>query len=157
MNGKENIEVYPPPERKLRPLLPLRKKKTSALQECAVNVSRFADPVSQEEIEIAAQGVVPDNTKCNNEWAANNFAEWAKARTQKSPEEPVPDNLLSCLDEKLLCKWLFRYVMETRQASGKPYPPKSIYALLCGLFTDCLRQDEQKDVMASNGRLVQVM
>ena len=24
--------------------------------------------------------------------------------------------------------------METRQASGKPYPPKSIYALLCGLL-----------------------
>ena len=122
MNGKENLEDYPPTEKKIRPLLSLRKKKTSPLQECSVNVSRFADPVSQEEMEIAAQGVVPDNTKSNNEWAANNFAKWAKAKTQKSPEEPVP------------------------------YPPKSIYALLCGLFTDCLRQDEQKDVMASNGK-----
>ena len=37
--------------------------------------------VSPEEMEIAAQGVVPDNTKSNNKWAANNFAEWAKART----------------------------------------------------------------------------
>ena len=81
-NGKENLEDYPPSEEKLRPLLSLRKKKTSPLQECAVNVSRFADPVSQEEMEIAAQGVVPDNTKRNNKWAANNFAEWAKARTQ---------------------------------------------------------------------------
>ena len=53
--------------------------------ECAVNVSRFADPVSQEEMEVAAQGVVPDNTKRNNEWAANNFAQWAKARGQRSP------------------------------------------------------------------------
>ena len=97
-------------------------------------MSRFADPVSQEEMEVAAQGVVSDNTKRNNEWAANNLAEWAKGRAQKSPEEHVPDNLLSCSDEKLLCKRLCRYVMETRQASGKPYPPKSIYALLCGLL-----------------------
>ena len=34
-------------------------------------MSRFANPVSQEEMEV--DGVVPDNTKCNNEWAANNF------------------------------------------------------------------------------------
>ena len=66
MNGKENLEDYPPPAKKRRPSLTLRKKKTSPLQECAVNVSRFADPVSQEEMEVAAQGVVPDNTKRNS-------------------------------------------------------------------------------------------
>ena len=75
MNGKENLEDYPPPAKKRRPSLSLRKKKTSPLQECAVNVLRFTDPVSQEEMEVAAQGVVPDNTKRNNEWAANNFTE----------------------------------------------------------------------------------
>ena len=85
-------------------------------------------------MKVSAQGVVPDNTKRNNEWAAINFAEWAKARALKSPEELVLDTLLSCLDEKLLCKWLCCYVMETRQASGKPYSPTSIYALLCGLL-----------------------
>ena len=52
-------------------------------------------------MEVAAQGAICDNTKCNNEWAANTFAGWAKARAQKSPEEFAPDNLL---DEKLLCK-----------------------------------------------------
>ena len=62
LNGKENLEDYPPPAKKRRQSLSLRKKNTSPLQECAVNVSRFPDPVSQEEMEVAAQGVVPDNT-----------------------------------------------------------------------------------------------
>ena len=75
LNGKENLEDYPPPAKKRRLSLSLRKKKTSPLQDCAVNVSKFANPVSQEEMEVAAQGVVPDNTKCNNKWAANNFTE----------------------------------------------------------------------------------
>ena len=41
MNGKENLEDYPPPAKKRRPSLFLRKQKTSPLQKCAVNVSRF--------------------------------------------------------------------------------------------------------------------
>ena len=75
MNGKENLEDYPPPAKKRRLSLSLRKQKTSPLQECAVNVSRFADPVGQEEMEVAAQGYVPDNTKCNNDRAADNCTE----------------------------------------------------------------------------------
>ena len=27
--------------------------------------------------------------------------------------------------------------METRQENGKPYPPRSIYLLLCGLYRVC--------------------
>ena len=88
-----------------------RWKKTSPFQEWTVKVSRFTDPVSQEEMEVAAQCVVPDNTKHNNEW--------------------LSIILLSCSDEKLLCK---RYIMETQQVSGKTYTPKSIYALLCWLL-----------------------
>ena len=35
---------------------------------------------------------------------------------------------------EILCKWLSFSVMETRQTSGKVYPPKKLYALLCGLL-----------------------
>ena len=66
MNGKENLEDYPPPAKERRLSLSLRNLPI---------VSKFANPVSQEEMEVVAQGVVPDNTKCNNKWAANNFTE----------------------------------------------------------------------------------
>ena len=42
-------------------------------------------------------------------------------------------DLLECLDPDVVSKWLCHFVMETRQENGEPYPPKSIYALLCGL------------------------
>ena len=31
----------------------------------------------------------------------------------------------------IVCKWLSRFVWQT---SGKPYPPKSLYSVLCGLY-----------------------
>uniref|UniRef100_A0A1X7V2L8 Uncharacterized protein n=1 Tax=Amphimedon queenslandica TaxID=400682 RepID=A0A1X7V2L8_AMPQE len=34
-------------------------------------------------------------------------------------------------------KWLCLFVKETCQKSGKPYPPSSLYALLCGLYGVC--------------------
>ena len=91
-------------------------------------MSRFTDPVSQEEMKVAAQGVVPDNTKHNSEC--------------------LPIILLSCSHEKLLCKC---YVMETQQVSGKSYPPKSIYSLLCWF----LRMVHSNDVV--HNFLVKVM
>ena len=83
---------------------------------------------------MAAKGVVPDNTKRCNYWAEKNFSDWAKSRREKVPQEPIPDNLLSCNDAASVNKWLCHYVLETQQESGKPSPPKTLYSLLCGLL-----------------------
>ena len=52
----------------------------------------------------------------------------------KGPDDPVPLHLLQCMDLELVSKWLCKYIMETRQDSGSPYPPKTLYSLLCGLL-----------------------
>ena len=95
--------------------------------------SRFTF-VADSELEEAAKGVVPENTTRVNAWALRNFEEWARARNERTKAEPVPNDLLSTDDHVKLCKWLCKFVMETRQESGKPYPPKSLYSILCGLY-----------------------
>ena len=117
--------VDQPPSRKRRVLLSSKK-----------TVDRF-DIVDESKIKEAATGVVPINTKKNTLWACQNFSDWAKVRNTKLPNDPVPFGLLSSSDPALVCKWLCCYVMETRQQSGKPYPPSSIYSLLCGLYRTC--------------------
>ena len=57
-----------PPKKKLK--LSLAKKKTECTSELSASkASRFATPVSEKEVNEAAIGVVPTNTKKNNAWA----------------------------------------------------------------------------------------
>ena len=87
------------------------------------------------DLEAASRGVVPTNTSRNNRWALNIYSKWKKSR--QSSGKPVPESFLSSRDDQLLCKWLCRFAMGTRQENGKPYPPRSIYLLLCGLYRVC--------------------
>lgn len=109
----ENQENEPPKKHRLS--LSLKKRKLLPLQNCDVNVSRFADRVSESAMEEATKGVVPENTEKNNEWALRNFLEWSTSRSTREPTDPVPENLLELNDPEILCKWLSFYVMETRQ------------------------------------------
>ncbi len=126
---KENC----PPLKKARLSLSLKKKKRNESRPVPMS-ERFANPVTGTDLEMAEKGVVPQNTSKNNEWALRNFTEWMISRSAKSPDDPVPKDLLSTSDDRLLCKWLSCFVMETRQSSGKSYPLKSLYYLLCGLL-----------------------
>ena len=47
--------------------------------------------------------------------------------------EAVPSNLLSSHDAELVCKWLSRFVLETRKSDGSPYPPATLRSLVSGL------------------------
>ena len=65
-----------PPKKKLK--LSLAKKKTECTSELSTSkASRFATPVSEKEVNEAAKGVVPTNTKKNtkknNTWAERTF------------------------------------------------------------------------------------
>ena len=122
------------PSLKKKPRLSLSLKKKLPLEECNITISRFAEPVDGNTMAEAVKDVVPQNTEKNNEWAWKHFLDWASARSEKLPSDPVPCDLLSSSDPNLLCKWLCFFVMETRQACGKLYPPKTLYALLCGLL-----------------------
>lgn len=62
-----------------------------------------------------------------------NFVDLSTARNQNIPSEQVPQNLLESLDPVILCRWLSLFLAETRKQNGQPYPPKTLYILLCGI------------------------
>ena len=95
--------------------------------------SRFAKPISSPEREKAAHGVIPSNTEANTQWAVRTFNAWAINRSFLGASEAVPDDLLASHDPQLVCKWLCRFVMETRKSDGSCYPPSSLRCLVCGL------------------------
>ena len=64
--------------------------------------NRFAT-VSNEEVKAAANGVVPENTKCSNDWAVRNLGAWISDHNKRSGDG-VPINLLECNDPAVLCK-----------------------------------------------------
>ena len=61
------------------------------------------------------------------------FEAWTKDRLNGSPDDPVPADLLKSHDPGLVCKWLCRFVLETRKDNGEPYPPATLRCLLSGI------------------------
>ena len=93
---------------------------------------RFLFDVTSEELENFMEGECPKNTTKNNEWAMRNFKAWRDARNERYPEDLCPDVGLFH-DKKIACKWLCRYVSETRKSDGTEYTPRSLYLILAGL------------------------
>ena len=122
--SKSTERTNEPPEKRRRLSLSLKKNK-----------GRFGAPVDEEQVMEASKGVVPENTKRRNQWALRNFSQWMENRNRLAPNDVIPQDILHCQDPTLLNKWLCRYVLETRQENGNPYPPKSLYGLLCGIHS----------------------
>ena len=57
--------------------------------------------MSEDDVTLGYQGVVPRNTKLNNEFALKNLKMWMKIRANS--DEPVPDDLFSNLDPNVVC------------------------------------------------------
>ena len=95
--------------------------------------TRFNVITSAEELATYSKGFVPQNTLANNEWAVRNFSEWAEWRCKSYPDDPIPENILTCADASTLNKWLSLYIIETRKRDGQRYPSSTLNLLLCGL------------------------
>ena len=95
---------------------------------------RFQHFIDDQELAELSKGFTPKNTDRNTKWALKNFAEWAKARSARFPQDPVPSDLLNSSDSELLSTWLSRYAVETRTVNGELYPPSTIYQLLTALL-----------------------
>ena len=119
------------PKKKLK--LSLAKKKTECTSELsALKANRFATPVSEKEVNEAAKGVAPTNTKKNNAWAERTFDAWVQERNQLMPLDPVSTDLLQCHDASIVSKYLRYFVLEARTQDCKKYPPTTIRSLSVG-------------------------
>ena len=97
------------------------------------STGRFA-LVSDQEIAKLSEGLVPQNTAKMNSWALKNFHDWMKNRNQCNPTNPVPDDILQCVDPVVLNNQLSKFVVETRKSTGEHYPPVTLHQLLCGIL-----------------------
>ena len=81
--------------------------------------TRFTIPVTSPERKKAAKGVIPTNTEASStRWAIKKFQHLGLSIAQlstRSRDDFVPPDLLKSHDAALVCKWLCRYVMETRR------------------------------------------
>jgi hypothetical protein len=121
-DDQEN-DFQPPSCKKPRASLSLKKSSSD----------RFSKPVTSPQRRDAAKGVVPTNTKLNNEWAMRNLNAWIHNRNEMAPDDLVPADLLSCGDASVLCKWLCCFVQETKKENGLPYPATTIRSLLAAI------------------------
>lgn len=93
----------------------------------------FSKPISSPEQEKAGKGLVPQSTEASTQWALRNFNDWASYHCSLTPDDPMPGNLLASHNANLVCKWLCRFLLETRKTDGSLYPPSSLRSLICGL------------------------
>ena len=90
-------------------------------------------PVSSPERAKASKSVIPGNTKASSQSALRNFTEWSVNSCSLVPDDPVPKELLANHDADLVCKWLCRFVLETRKTDGSLHPASTLRSLLSGL------------------------
>ena len=109
---------------KERLCLSLKKNKGSRFQSVS--------PKSAAELSIPTP---PKNTRNSTCWAVHNLDEWFKWHNSQPGAEQCPVEFLSadCTAE-MINKWLQVYIVETRNKSGEPYPPKMLHTLLSGIL-----------------------
>ena len=93
--------------------------------------SRFANPVSDEEVKALQASAVPVNTQKSTTWAVKVWKDWSANRRLVSPSD-WPPHLFIC-SECELNRWLCKFIVEVRRQDGKNYPPNTLYQICCGI------------------------
>ena len=84
------------------------------------------------------------NTKYKTKWAGNAFTAWQNKRVNKRVQletdgekglESTDLEDLSVSLEHMSAKsfWRYKFICEVAKQSGKQYPPKTLYLLVCGI------------------------
>ena len=130
---EQDKENSGPPAKRKRLALKLKKKVPVSAPISDANLSRFPEPVDEQVVQKAKDGLKPRNTEVSTQWAVTNFKEWARQRRERVPDDPVPEDLLQSHDPTQIVKYLCLYVLETRKEDGSPYPPATLRSLLSGI------------------------
>ena len=93
--------------------------------------SRFAAPVSEEEIRRRRESAVPKKTSDDTRYCIRVWEEWCKYRTIHYGSH-IP--LLSTISLSELQHWMTRFVCETRKKDGSEYPPNTLHHICGGLL-----------------------
>ena len=92
----------------------------------------IAPPKSDGEVEVARKNAVPSNTARNTNWAVKVWREWRTNHFQYCNSTlDCPPHLCSNSE---LDYWLSKFVLETPRLDGQPYPPRTLYGIVCSIM-----------------------
>ena len=93
--------------------------------------------VSKEILADMTNYKMPENSAKCSKWVLKNLGEWFDDYNKRNPDNLCHDDVLSPTCSKaLLNKWLCVYIDKTRSCTSEPYPPKTVYSLLCRILRD---------------------
>ena len=99
-----------------------------------------------EKLELFEEGHCAANTVKNNDWALWTFELWKTVRNIKYTTDQCPSNLFVSKSHEEICKWLCKFITETRKTDGKEYMPHSLYLILAGLQRHMRQLYPAKDI-----------
>ena len=94
---------------------------------------RFNEPVTNDD--LVAFKNVGDNTytQRSTNWSMRLWSDWRNERNNRTDGVDFVSDLLDLNDESLN-KYLSFIILEIRRVDGKPYPPNTLYSIVCGLL-----------------------
>ena len=95
-----------------------------------VSNTRFAKPVSDEEIRSRITTAIPRSTAKTTSWAVRLWNLWAQSRAMEDGATPPP---LDQITNDSLNFWLSRFVMEIRNEQGEEYQSGTLYSVCAGI------------------------
>ena len=90
---------------------------------------RFRPNSSPDDLAKLVASRVPANNQRNTRWGVEVYNAWRNYRCKSG--DPVPDLTTGSLAE--LDAWLPAFINEARRQDGKPYPPNTLYLIVCAL------------------------
>ena len=111
-----------------------KRMKPSLKQKPLSPLSSFNKTATEDMIEQSSKGIIPKGNAKVTTWTICTFSDWITERNKCNSEifpsdlfdKPYPiDTMISCLQ---------RFVSEARRVNGTPYPPKTLYQILCSLL-----------------------
>ena len=99
--------------------------------------NRFANPVSESDLQKCKNAAIPEKTRQNDRWALSIWCEWARYRnslmeSMVDPKYPVNDDLTKINDDDLNY-WLQQFIVEIRRRDKTPYPPDTLMQISSAL------------------------
>ena len=131
--GKEKTALPEHQERPVPLLLEQEEKPALLSLKKPAPPLRFAAPLTDKEVEEARKTAIPKKTQKDTEWCMRIWREWRCQRNSiTASNERVPDILTQL--PATLQRWMSRFVLEVRKKDGAPYPPNSVYHIVCGIM-----------------------
>ena len=91
----------------------------------------MGSPKKDSNVLKAQESSIPANTKATTNWCVKAWEDWAQTSNGKLLPGEAP--FFTTFTDLTVADWLSKYVLEIREKNGQPYPPDSLYQLICGV------------------------